>query len=125
MNLLVDMNLSPRWAAFLEAEGFPAAHWSAIGPAPAPDEEIMAYAAAHGLVVLTHDLDFGAMLAASRSSAPSVVQIRARDITPEAIGSRVVASLRQAAAELTAGALMTIDTDRARLRLLPLRGKND
>lgn len=125
MKLLVDMNLSPRWAAFLEAEGYVVQHWSEIGPAYAPDEEIMAYAVAHGLVVLTHDLDFGAMLAASRSSAPSVVQIRARDITPEAIGSRVVASLRQAAGDLAAGALMTIDTDRARLRLLPLRSKTD
>lgn len=125
MKLLVDMNLSPRWSAFLEAEGFPAEHWSAIGPAMAPDDEIMAYAAAGGLVILTHDLDFGAMLAATRGSAPSVVQIRARDISPEVIGSRVVASLRQAAAELAAGALMTIDTDRARLRLLPLIGNTD
>ena len=37
MKLLLDMNLSPRFVAMLAAEGFEAAHWSAVGPAPADD----------------------------------------------------------------------------------------
>jgi hypothetical protein len=36
------------------------------------------------------------------------------------IGLRVVAALRQVEVELQAGALLTIDTARDRLRLLPL-----
>ncbi len=31
MKLLIDMNLSPRWAKFVADAGFEAAHWSAIG----------------------------------------------------------------------------------------------
>jgi predicted nuclease of predicted toxin-antitoxin system len=66
-------------------------------------------------------LDFSAILAATHGEKPSVVQIRATDISPEAIGGQVVAALRHTAAELVAGALITIGPSRTRLRLLPLR----
>jgi predicted nuclease of predicted toxin-antitoxin system len=36
----------------------------------------MAYTAARGYIVLTHDLDFGAILAVTRGEKPSVAQIR-------------------------------------------------
>ena len=80
----------------------------------------MAYAGANGCVVLTHDLDFGAILAATQGRKPSVVQIRAEDVSPDVIGERIVVALRQMAIELDAGALLTIDPWRARLRVLPL-----
>ena len=44
MKLLVDMNLSPRWIAWLAEAGIEAAHWSTLGAKNAPDSEIMAYA---------------------------------------------------------------------------------
>jgi len=80
MKVLVDMNLSPRWVDRLNGLGLQAAHWSAVGRINAPDPEIMAYAAANDYVVLTHDLDFSAILAATHSEKPSVVQIRAEDV---------------------------------------------
>lgn len=121
MKLLLDMNLTPRWVPYLETAGFDALHWSKVGRADAPDEEIMAYAAKRDFVVLTHDLDFSAILAATRGKKPSVVQIRAQNISPESIGSQIVAALRHTGAELEAGALLTIDPDRTRIRLLPLQ----
>jgi predicted nuclease of predicted toxin-antitoxin system len=69
---------------------------------------------------LTHDLDFSAIPVATKGAKPSLVQIRARNITPEAVGNQIVAALRHAAAELEAGALLTVDADRMRIRLLPL-----
>jgi len=120
MRLLVDMNLSPRWVDMLAAAGLEAAHWSKLGPRDAPDVEIMGYARIHDYVVLTHDLDFGTILAATQGDKPSVVQIRAEDVNPEAIGAHVVAAVRQVEADLESGALLTVDTDRARLRILPL-----
>lgn len=122
MKLLVDMNLSPQWVELFQSHGFEAQHWSAVGPRNAPDDEIMAYAKANGHIVLTHDLDFSAILAATSGTKPSVIQIRARDISLDAIGARLVAALRQAEAEFEQGALLTIDTDRNRLRVLPLMG---
>jgi len=119
MKLLIDMNLSPRWGRLLGSEGFEAVHWSDVGPADASDREIMDHARTHGFVVLTHDLDFGAILAATRDAKPSVVQIRADDVSPEAIGAVVTITLNRMADDLEAGALLTIDTARMRLRLLP------
>ncbi len=120
MKLLVDMNLSPRWVSVLSDASIAAVHWSTVGARNAPDAEIMAHAAAHGYVVLTHDLDFGAILAATQGEKPSVVQIRAEDVSPELIGTSVVSALRQMADELEAGALVTVDPNRTRLRVLPL-----
>ncbi|MBV8794319.1 MAG: DUF5615 family PIN-like protein [Hyphomicrobiales bacterium] len=69
MKLLVDMNLSPRWVkALIEAE-IEASHWSTLGPANASDADIMAFARANGYVVLTHDLDFSAILAATKTQS--------------------------------------------------------
>lgn len=121
MKILIDMNLSPRWATELAKEGFEAAHWSAVGEVNAPDARIMAYAAERGAVVLTHDLDFGAILAATGGRKPSVIQLRGDDVRPEASAGAVVAALRQCAVELSSGALLTVDAPRYRLTLLPLR----
>ena len=89
----------------------------------APDSEIMAYASANGYVVLTHDLDFSAILATTHGEKPSVVQIRADDVSLEAIGKQVVDALLQMTSELKEGALVTVDPNRTRLRLLPLPSK--
>ena len=121
MKLLVDMNLSPRWIRVLTDAGFDAAHWSSLGPANAPDSEIMRYASAHDYVVLTHDLDFSAILAATHGEKPSVVQIRAEDVSPEVIGANVITALGQMTDELEQGALVTVDPNRTRLRILPLQ----
>ena len=124
MKLLIDMNLSPRWVTVLENAGIEAMHWSVLGAATAPDVELMSFAKLHGYVVLTHDLDFGAILAATHGEKPSVVQIRAEDVSPEAIASSVVDALRQMVNELDAGALLTVDPRQTRLRLLPLRTRD-
>lgn len=123
MKLLVDMNLSPRWVGRLAEAGIEAAHWSSVGPYNASDPEIMGYASANGYVVLTHDLDFGAILAATRGEKPSVVQIRSEDVSPDAIGKQVISALRQMEFELELGALLTIDPRRTRIRILPLQSR--
>lgn len=120
MRLLVDLNLSPRWAAALLGAGHDAVHWSDVGPLTASDQEIMRYARENDFVVLTHDLDFGDILAATGGSKPSVVQIRASGVDVGQIGTQVLEGLALCADELRAGALVTIDASRTRIRLLPL-----
>ena len=123
MKLLVDMNLSPRWIGLLKDSGVEAVHWSMVGKINATDADIMAYAMTNDCIVLTHDLDFSAILAVTQGEKPSVVQIRADDVSPSAIGIQVVTALRQMESELEAGALLTIDPSRTRLNLLPLQRK--
>jgi predicted nuclease of predicted toxin-antitoxin system len=120
MKILIDMNLSPRWADFLSSNGIEAIHWSSIGSPDAPDTGIMAYAQAHGFVVLTNDLDFGFILAISHSKKPSVIQIRTGVLGPDRIGGRTLGALKTLSADIEAGAMVTIDSRRVRVHLLPI-----
>ncbi len=119
MKLLLDMNLPPRWVQFLSGQGFECVHWSDVGEYTATDRLIMAYAKEHGYTVFTHDLDFGALLAAKRTRGPSVIQVRTQDVVPEAIGDLVLRAIRQFEKELEQGALITVDPYRSRARILP------
>ena len=83
MKLLVDMNLPPEWIGRLAQRGYEAVHWSTVGAVTASDHEILTWATDHGFVVLTHDLDFAAILAATSDRAPSVVQLRIHDVLAE------------------------------------------
>ena len=121
MKILIDMNLPPRWVDMLAKAGIEAEHRSSIGRPDATDREIMAYAAANDHYVLTLDLDFGSILAATQGNKPSVVQVRANGVNIAEIGESVTIALRQMQTELAAGALLTIDPKRTRIRLLPLR----
>jgi predicted nuclease of predicted toxin-antitoxin system len=120
VKLLIDMNLAPRWVSWLRDAGIDAVHWSDVGAADATDSTLFAHAREQGLVVFTHDLDFGALLAHTRANGPSVVQVRARDTSPEAIGLLIMAVLEQHGASLETGALVTLDPIKARVRILPL-----
>ena len=123
MNILVDMNLSPNWADFLTGAGFTAVHWSAKGAPTASDHELMQWAAQRDYIVLTADLDFAAILAATESNRPSVILVRNDILTPHALGNAVLAAIQQAKDELIAGAIVSVDAERARLRVLPLAGR--
>ena len=121
MNFLVDMNLSPRWAVFLKQAGFTAI--SKIGSPTASDRELMAWASQRDHIVLTADLDFAAILAATERRRPSVILVRSDVLTPEALGGTVLTAIQTATQELIAGAIISVDAERARLRVLPLEGQ--
>jgi len=121
MKIVIDMNLSPAWVSSLEHAGHTAAHWSSVGSPNAADREILGWARQNDYVVFTHDLDFSAILAATDANAPSVVQIRTQAPTPSLCAELLLDLLLRYVQELTAGALISVDEDRARIRLLPLK----
>jgi predicted nuclease of predicted toxin-antitoxin system len=120
MKFLIDMNLSPRWVEVFVAAGFDAAHWFVIGDPRATDRSILEWARSTGYIVFTHDLDFGAILAATQASGPSVIQIRAENVLPKDAGDAVMAAIRRFQDELEQGALISIDLESARARILPI-----
>jgi predicted nuclease of predicted toxin-antitoxin system len=121
MKIVLDMNLSPVWQQFLEVEGHEVKHWSEIGATTAADTEIMEWARSNGYVVFTHDLDFSTLLFTTKAVAPSVIQLRIEDIRPKNIGKLVLIALQKAQRDIEAGALVTIDPRKNRIRLLPLK----
>ena len=120
IKIVVDMNLSPEWVPVLVSQGREAVHWVTIGDPRAFDREIMDWASANSHVVFTLDLDFGAMLALTHASGPSVVQLRGQRVLPEDAAPMVTVALRQYEAALTSGALVVVEEGRSRVRVLPL-----
>ncbi len=114
------MNLSPVWVEYLADNDIESTHWSAIGDIRALDPVIMLHAQEQAFVVFTHDLDFGNILAVTQALGPSVIQARTEDPVPNVIGEQVVFAIKTYARELERGALITIEPDRARVRILPL-----
>ena len=121
MKLLLDMNVSPRLVPLLRAEGFDAIHWTERGEPSAPDLSIAEAASEQNAVVITHDLDFGALLAGNARRRPSVIQIRADDLSVERLLLRILAACAEFGAELDAGALLSLDVENTRVRMLPIR----
>ena len=81
----------------------------------------MQFARDNDFVAVTHDLDFGDILAATGGAKPSVVQVRSSGLGVAQIGAPIIRGLAICAEELDAGALVTIDALRTRVRLLPLQ----
>ena len=121
MKFIIDMNLAPAWAGALREGGHEAAHWRDIGDWHASDKAILDFARERGAVVLTQDLDFGDILAATNADSPSVVLLRADNLSVQAGAPKVLAAIAAHEQALLAGALTSIDTQRARLRWLPIR----
>ena len=120
MKLVIDMNLTPNWVVVLTAQRFDVVHWSAVGTTTATDATIMNWALTESRVVVTNDLDFGHILALTHATGPSVVLIRGPQLLPSQIGDVVVECLKTYEQELAHGALIVIDHQRKRVRVLPL-----
>ena len=81
----------------------------------------MTWARERGFVVITHDLDFSALLATTQAGGPSVLQVRTQDVLPDAVGSDVVRVLRQHQNALEQGAIISVDELTSRVRVPPIR----
>jgi predicted nuclease of predicted toxin-antitoxin system len=127
MNLLLDMNLSPTWGEFFTEKGFPTKHWATLGKADAPDTDILSYAKEQGQIILTFDLDFTDLLAASGANMPSVVILRTRTLRAEKLQARLLEILAQCQDDLNNGAVVIVEGMKARVRTLPIeiKGKKE
>ena len=119
------MNLTPTWSEYFAHNSIASSHWSTLGAFNAKDSEIMAFARENKLVVFTHDLDFGSILAVTHADGPSVIQVRSQDPVPASVGALVISAIRQHYDYLLRGALITIEPDRIRARVLPLHPRSE
>jgi predicted nuclease of predicted toxin-antitoxin system len=120
VKIVIDMNLTPMWVEYLASAAVEAVHWSDLGHPKAKDHLIMTYAREHGFIVFTHDLDFGNILAVTHALGPSVIQVRTQDPVPEVMGELVVSAIQTYRSLLERGALVTVEPDKSRARVLPI-----
>ena len=114
------MNIPLKYADLLRKKGFEVLRWSEVGAINATDDEIMGFARDNEFTVVTYDLDFGAMLSVTHDLKPSIVQIRTTLLDADKIVDLVALAINQNKDSLIDGAILTIDSKKARFRMLPL-----
>lgn len=120
MRLLLDQGLPRTATTLLKTEGIDAVHTGEIGLSTATDEAIIARAKDESRVVVTYDADFHSLLALSGASQPSVIRIRIEGLRSRETTELLVVVINTCRGDLEAGAAVTVQEHRVRVRRLPL-----
>jgi predicted nuclease of predicted toxin-antitoxin system len=123
VRFLIDNNPSPLLAENLKAAGHDAVHVRDLGLDAATALVVLDQARSQDRVLVSADTDFGALLARSGATSPSVLLIRrlvGRRAAEQA--ALIQANLPPVAEDLAAGAIVVLGDDWLRVRRLPLPG---
>ena len=120
MKFLADMGISQSTVSLLRAMGYDAIHLRDEGLQRALDREIVQKAKREKRIVLTCDLDFGDLMAASGDISPSVIIFRLDNETPKNMNKRLKQVIRESSDALTKGAIISVEEARHRVRHLPI-----
>jgi predicted nuclease of predicted toxin-antitoxin system len=121
MRFLADMGISPKSVSHLRSQGHDAVHIHELGLERLDDEAILKLARDEGRVLLTHDLDFGELMAASGDSLPSVVVFRLRNMRPERVSQYLDQIVEKHSEALEEGVIASVTEGQIRMRPLPIR----
>ncbi len=122
MKFLADMGISQKTVRWLTVRGHDTVHLRDRGWQRYRDDRILEEARSESRVVLTMDLDFGYLMAVSRSKLPSVIIFRLEDERPANMNLRLKSVLENSSDALMAGAIISVSEHDHRIRLLPIVG---
>jgi predicted nuclease of predicted toxin-antitoxin system len=120
VKFLLDMGISPETGFYLEKLGHNAIHLIDEGMDRATDSQIMEKALKEERIILTHDLDFGRMLAFSGDKGPSVVTFRLTNMRPENVNQFCNAIIDRFSDVMAKGAILSVGDKKIRSHLLPV-----
>jgi predicted nuclease of predicted toxin-antitoxin system len=120
MTFLLDQGLPRSTVQELMQRGIVAEHIADLGLAAATDANILQTARDRGMVVVTLDADFHALLAATGQTTPSVIRIRIERLKGPQIAALIEQVIAAGQMELIAGAAVSVNPGRIRIRMLPL-----
>jgi predicted nuclease of predicted toxin-antitoxin system len=120
MKFLLDVGISPKLGQLLEERGHTFRYLPAYFSNKMSDHEILKVAAESGEVIVTHDLDFGKLLAFSGQNQPSVILFRIHHISARIFYELLLESWEFIAEPLHIGALVVIEAELVRVRMLPI-----
>ncbi len=120
--LLLDQGLPRSAALLLRERGVDCLHVGEVGMHAAADDAIVERARAEGRTIVTLDADFHILLALSGDTAPSVIRIRIEGLTHQPAAALIERTVQDCAEALIAGAAVTVQPGRTRIRRYPLGG---
>lgn len=118
--VLLDMGLAQSTARFLRDQGYDAVHLREQGLQRLPDEEIIDKAREEARIILTHDLDFGRLMALSGERLPSVITFRLKKMRAANVNRFLRVVLERHESQLAQGVLISVNEETIRVRLLPV-----
>jgi len=116
VQFLVDANLPPRLARLLRERGHEACHVAEAGLGTAKDHELFQRARNEGWIVVTRDLDFADLAAASGGLPAGVILMRLRSSRIESVLSRLLVAVAATGDALQSGAVVVVEDARVRVR---------
>ena len=125
MKFLADMGISPKTVDFLTQLGYDATHLYQEGLEKLADADILAKALREERIVLTHDLDFGELVAASGAKLPSIITFRLRNMHPDRVNIYMEEVVGNHQNVLEQGAAISITEGKLRVRLLPIKKEDN
>ncbi|MBX2967510.1 MAG: DUF5615 family PIN-like protein [Cyclobacteriaceae bacterium] len=120
MKFLLNENISPSLKGKLSTVQIVSAHVKDIGLIGQPDVQIIEYARSNDYIIITHDLDYSRIISLSAKEKPSVITVRADKISSEILFTIIRQNIANLQSYLEKGALVTIEEDKIRFRLLPI-----
>lgn len=120
MRFLADMGISPLTVRRLQAAGHDAVHVADLRFHRATDPEIVRLARSESRIVITHDLDYGTIMAASGESTPSLIIFRLANMHPDQVSRYMDLIIERHATALESGVILVVTERRIRIRRLPI-----
>lgn len=120
MKFLLDMGISRTTGNYLEELGYDTTHLINENMETASDAEILNKALNEKRIILTHDLDFGKLLATSGTKSPSVVIFRLKNMRPDNVNNFCKRILDRFADAIEKGAILSVGDKRIRCHQLPI-----
>lgn len=120
MKLLADLHISPRTVEFLRTLGHDVVRINEIMSPDAADQAVAAEAARKHRTILTQDLDFSSIIALGGRKHPSIISLRLSSSRIEHVNTVLQKVLPTVESDLAAGAVVTVEDTRIRLRRLPI-----
>jgi predicted nuclease of predicted toxin-antitoxin system len=120
MRIVADEHISPRTVTFLQSCGYDILPLSEVLPSDASDAELIEYARREKCVILTQDLDFSAIIALSKESAPSVISLRLASSRIDHVNQQLERVLPRLEQEVARGVLVSVSEEQVRIRGLPV-----
>lgn len=117
---LVDEDLPKSLAPMLVTLGFEAVDCRSVGLGSKRDPQVLRYAVANGMALITRDTGFGNLLACPLETHKGIVLVRfPNEVTTEGLNQAIAESLRVITDEDLTATLVVLDPGGLRIRRQP------